>query len=78
MEASTNSVKWRRPRKLKGLGDLIALAAHPVAAALDAAFGTEWVDCRTCAGRRETLNRHFPFATASAEPPPDARAAPAE
>jgi hypothetical protein len=44
----------------RGLGDIVAAVAQPVAAAVDAALGTNLKGCRACAQRREALNRIFP------------------
>jgi hypothetical protein len=40
-----------------GLGDLVHLFAMPVAAMLDAVFGTRLKDCQGCSRRRALLNR---------------------
>ena len=40
-----------------GLGDLVHMFAMPVAAMLDAVFGTRIKDCQGCARRRALLNR---------------------
>lgn len=47
--------------KIKGLGDLVALAAQPVAKTIDAILGTDLKKCGGCARRREKLNTAVPF-----------------
>ena len=39
------------------LGDMVAAAAQPIAAAIDAVAGTRLVQCTTCKKRRDRLNR---------------------
>lgn len=51
----------RRPRKIKGLGDLVATVAKPVAAAIDAVAGTSLKTCGACQKRQERLNKAVPF-----------------
>jgi hypothetical protein len=41
----------------RGLGDLVATVANPIARASDALFGTHLVGCGSCAKRRAALNR---------------------
>lgn len=53
--------KHRRPRKLKGVGDVVALVAGPLARGLDVVFRTRAGSCRGCEGRKEWLNEKFPF-----------------
>jgi hypothetical protein len=51
---------WRlRVLALKSLGpgDLLALCLHPLAMALDRAFGQQWQQCPRCAARRIKINR---------------------
>jgi len=52
---------WRRPRRLRGIGDLVAVVAHPIAAGIDAALGTNLKNCQSCNDRREDWNQKFPF-----------------
>jgi hypothetical protein len=47
--------------KYRGLGDVVAVVAQPVAKALDAALGTDIQHCGGCQGRREWLNQAVPF-----------------
>lgn len=58
-------IPWDRPRApktpLKGLGDVVALAAQPIARAIDKVLGTDIEHCGGCAERRENLNRQFPI-----------------
>ena len=55
------SVKWKRPRKLKGLGDVIELLAEPIAKGLDAVFKTNIQGCGACQNRKDKLNEMVPF-----------------
>lgn len=48
------------PAQARGLGDLVATLADPIARASDALFGTHLVGCQPCAQRREALNRLVP------------------
>jgi hypothetical protein len=54
-------LKWRRPRKLRGAGDLVALVAEPVAKAIDAIAKTHLSGCTGCQSRRQALNEKIPF-----------------
>jgi hypothetical protein len=45
----------------KGLGDVVAMFAQPIAGAIDAVAGTKIKKCGGCAKRREALNQMFPF-----------------
>jgi hypothetical protein len=49
-----------RIRNKKGLGDVVALVAQPIAGAIDKALGTNIKGCGACAKRREALNNRFP------------------
>lgn len=46
---------------VKGLGDLIAKVANPIAKTLDQTLGTQITGCSGCAKRQAALNRLFPF-----------------
>jgi hypothetical protein len=48
------------PPKPRGLGDLVALIAEPIARASDAVLGTHLVGCNSCAERRAALNNLVP------------------
>lgn len=52
-------MRRRRKMRLKrrGLGDAVAAAAHPVAAFLDYALGTDFEHCEGCRKRRRFLNK---------------------
>jgi len=41
----------------RGLGDLVAAVAQPIARVIDAAAGTKLAECGGCAKRRAALNR---------------------
>ena len=47
--------------KPRGLGDIVASVAQPVAKRLDAVFHTKIADCDGCKARREKLNKKFPL-----------------
>jgi len=48
-------------KKYRGLGDLVAVVAEPVARVIDAVAGTRIQGCAGCAGRRDNWNRRFPL-----------------
>tara|TARA_R110000868_G_scaffold337945_1_gene598756 strand:- start:682 stop:930 length:249 start_codon:yes stop_codon:yes gene_type:complete len=48
------------PPKPRGLGDVVALFAEPIARASDAMLGTHLVGCNSCAERRAALNKLVP------------------
>jgi hypothetical protein len=48
------------PPKPRGLGDVVALFAEPIARASDAVLGTKLVGCNACAERRAALNKLVP------------------
>jgi hypothetical protein len=54
---------WKRPRKLRGAGDIIALAAKPIARAIDRVAGTKLENCGACAKRQALMNTAIPFPT---------------
>jgi len=45
----------------RGLGDVVALGAKPVARVLDRIFGTRFFDCGKCEERQTKLNDLVPF-----------------
>jgi hypothetical protein len=47
-------------QKQRGLGDLVAALAEPIARASDAFIGTHLVGCSSCAERRAALNALVP------------------
>jgi hypothetical protein len=47
----------RRKSPPRGLGDLVAAVAQPIARAIDAAAGTKLAECGGCKKRRAALNR---------------------
>ena len=57
-ERTTNPVE---PSPVRGLGDLVARIAEPIAGAIDAVAGTHIKGCGGCARRREKLNAALPF-----------------
>lgn len=48
-------------KKYRGLGDIVAVAAKPVAKAIDAILGTDFKNCPGCAKRQDKLNKAFPL-----------------
>jgi len=52
-----------RSSKYKGLGDVVAAVAQPIAGAIDKLAGTNVSGCSGCARRRNNLNKKFPFKT---------------
>ena len=48
------------PEKPRGLGDIVAIFAEPIARASDAVLGTKLVGCNACAERRAALNKLVP------------------
>ena len=51
-------IKFRGP---SGLGDIVSIAAKPVAAAIDSILGTDLANCQGCADRQIALNKAFPL-----------------
>lgn len=51
----------RIDKTTRGLGDVVAHVAKPIARALDQVLGTHLQDCRHCEERRETLNKLLPL-----------------
>ena len=47
--------------QLKGLGDVVALAAEPIAAVSDRVLKTRLKGCGGCRARRAMLNKLMPF-----------------
>ena len=56
-----DSLPEHERKRITGLGDIVAIAANPIAKAIDAALGTEIQSCGGCASRRERLNKAFPI-----------------
>lgn len=50
----------RAAKPARGLGDLVATLAEPIARASDAVLGTHLVGCQSCAERRAALNKLVP------------------
>lgn len=49
------------PKKFRGLGDVVAAVAGPLATASDLLLNTDFKHCRGCGARREALNKLLPF-----------------
>jgi len=52
----------------RGLGDLVASVAQPIARAIDTVAGTRVASCGGCKARQAALNRALPFATTPQDP----------
>lgn len=50
----------------RGLGDLVAKVAQPIAKAIDKVAGTNLKECGGCKKRQAALNKMFPFQSGSA------------
>ena len=59
--AKLGKVPVAPPRRLRGLGDLVAVIAQPVARALDRLLKTKLKDCGGCKERQDELNEKVPF-----------------
>jgi hypothetical protein len=51
-----NKSKQEEIPKIKGLGDVVAKVAEPIATVIDKVFHTHIKGCSTCAKRRKKLN----------------------
>ena len=51
----------QEPHRLRGMGDLLAMVAQPIAGAVDAVLGTNIKECSGCARRRKLLNTVMPL-----------------
>ena len=49
--------------RMRGLGDVVAAIANPIAKATDAILGTSITGCGACGKRQEKLNNLVPFDT---------------
>jgi hypothetical protein len=56
-------IQWNNPfgLKLKGAGDVAALAFKPIAKAIDAVAGTDLANCQGCAERQAKWNEAVSF-----------------
>ena len=52
-----SAIMARCPLPRRGLGDLVATIAEPIAALSDKHLGTHLVGCNSCAQRRAALNK---------------------
>lgn len=57
---TTHRPDMAEPVQIRGLGDLVALAATPVVAISDRVIGTDLAHCAGCAKRRDKLNAAVP------------------
>jgi hypothetical protein len=53
---SAAPIKRISARKYRGLGDVVAAVAKPVARGLDAVLGSDVTHCAGCEARRQALN----------------------
>lgn len=49
---------------VRGMGDVVAYVAKPVARAIDAVAGTDLKNCLACTQRQEDWNKAIPFTKA--------------
>ena len=56
-----NPIRRISAKKYRGMGDVVAALAQPVARGLDRVFGTHLEHCPGCRERQESLNRMLPF-----------------
>lgn len=49
------------PKKFRGLGDVVAAVAQPIAGMVDSVAGTHLKGCAGCRKRQVALNRMVPF-----------------
>lgn len=56
-------MRKRRPKSnpMRGLGDLVAVVAQPIAKGIDHVFGTDIQHCKGCMSRQSILNHLVPF-----------------
>lgn len=47
--------------KYRGLGDVVAAVAQPIAKLIDGQLGTDIAHCGGCTGRQQWLNEAVPF-----------------
>lgn len=64
-------------RHRRGLGDLVAMIAQPIARAIDTMAGTDLQNCKGCADRKDRLNEAAPFKLPIASRRPPATPSPA-
>ena len=50
-----------QPAQIRGLGDIAAAVAQPIAKAIDAIAGTDLQNCGGCKDRQEAMNNLLPF-----------------
>lgn len=60
LEGHTLTLPQGEPPAARGLGDIVASIAQPIAKGIDALAGTHLGDCGGCKKRREALNRMVP------------------
>lgn len=49
------------PERIRGLGDIVAIFAKPIAKIIDAVAGTKIANCGGCGRRQAKLNKTFPM-----------------
>lgn len=51
----------KRSSGIRGLGDVVAVVAQPIAKVIDRVAGTKIEGCNSCEGRRKALNKLLPI-----------------
>lgn len=64
-----NSPNYSNENKMRGVGDIVAKVAQPIAKGLDKVLGTHIQGCGGCKKRQEKLNQVFPFNNTSSKGP---------
>ena len=67
---NTKSKAFREWHAKRGLGDVVAAVAQPIAGVIDKVTGTRIQHCEGCRKRRDYLNEKFPFKPTSQTPQP--------
>ena len=57
----TTIMPIRQNTKIKGAGDIVKIAAQPIAKIIDAVAGTNLQTCGGCEQRRQSLNKKIPL-----------------
>ena len=61
MTSPRKSSKRVSAKKYRGLGDVVAVVAEPIAKVIDAVANTHIAGCAGCVRRRDDWNRKFPL-----------------
>ncbi len=61
---------WPKPKsRPRGLGDLVAIVAQPLANLADGLLGTRISECGGCKARQKKLNQIMPFSSSPDDKP---------